>query len=361
MSLELADFFSQLVQSNPEGNDPKSRGDDHLRLIKHVLQTQFPNFNTPEAMTRTIAELNALMVKGQYGLGGAAVQITETQFATWNTGCGFYYVVPDGTGAGALPFPGTDWYALQIHGINDGQSYQIVSAVQAADKTQYTRQNQGSSGWTAWRTEWDSVNLLTQGDPFDVAGNPVMKTNSFGLGVPRVVANMNLDQQVAAFAFRMISDTFVNKPSGASPTNGILEWCPSNAIGSYGRQTFTDTNFQRQFQRVYVNGTWGGWVEMPRGGVTILANPGFHNLGPLNVHWGTSTGIADEQSVTISFARPNANGTVGVFTQVIGPGESNVTFHEIDVYNVDANGFTAVHRTNASGAVAFWWFAIGIA
>ena len=38
MSLESATKVSQLVATNPTGSDPKSQGDDHLRMIKLVLQ-----------------------------------------------------------------------------------------------------------------------------------------------------------------------------------------------------------------------------------------------------------------------------------------------------------------------------------
>lgn len=42
MGLEAATFINDLVTSNPTGADGKSQGDDHLRLIKAVLQGTFP-------------------------------------------------------------------------------------------------------------------------------------------------------------------------------------------------------------------------------------------------------------------------------------------------------------------------------
>jgi microcystin-dependent protein len=45
MGLEAATFVADLVTTNPVGaTDAKSQGDDHLRLIKSVLQSTFPNF-----------------------------------------------------------------------------------------------------------------------------------------------------------------------------------------------------------------------------------------------------------------------------------------------------------------------------
>jgi hypothetical protein len=42
MGLETATYISQLVTSNPTGADKKLQGDDHLRLLKSVLQSTFP-------------------------------------------------------------------------------------------------------------------------------------------------------------------------------------------------------------------------------------------------------------------------------------------------------------------------------
>lgn len=60
MGLETASYISQLVSSNPQGTDGKNAGDNHLRLIKSVLQTTFPNldraitFGGWEALNRSV-------------------------------------------------------------------------------------------------------------------------------------------------------------------------------------------------------------------------------------------------------------------------------------------------------------------
>lgn len=43
MPLEVATYVSQLVSSNPQGLDDRSMGDDHLRMLKSVLQNTFPD------------------------------------------------------------------------------------------------------------------------------------------------------------------------------------------------------------------------------------------------------------------------------------------------------------------------------
>lgn len=57
MTVETASYISQLDGTLPLAGDKKSEGDNHLRLVKTVLKTQFPNFGTA-AMTATTTELN---------------------------------------------------------------------------------------------------------------------------------------------------------------------------------------------------------------------------------------------------------------------------------------------------------------
>lgn len=57
MSVESASYITQLDTTLPTAADLISEGDDHIRLTKTVLKTQFPNFGTT-AVTASAAELN---------------------------------------------------------------------------------------------------------------------------------------------------------------------------------------------------------------------------------------------------------------------------------------------------------------
>ncbi|WP_440110327.1 hypothetical protein [Acidovorax sp. BL-A-41-H1] len=57
MTVETATFISQLDTTLPTAADLISEGDDHIRLTKTVLKTQFPNFGTT-AVTASATELN---------------------------------------------------------------------------------------------------------------------------------------------------------------------------------------------------------------------------------------------------------------------------------------------------------------
>lgn len=81
MALEAGDgFISGLVVTNPVGaTDPKSQGDDHIRLIKTALLGTFPNLSG--AVTPTQAELNILDTANTFDLNHATVDMDGT---TWN-------------------------------------------------------------------------------------------------------------------------------------------------------------------------------------------------------------------------------------------------------------------------------------
>jgi hypothetical protein len=75
MPLEAATYISGLNSSNPVGvSDPKSQGDDHLRLIKATLLNTFPNITG--AVNATQAELNRLV--GVTGVTGTGKIVLDT-------------------------------------------------------------------------------------------------------------------------------------------------------------------------------------------------------------------------------------------------------------------------------------------
>lgn len=68
MSLETASFISELDTLNPVGaSDPKSQGDNHLRLIKVAVKGSFPSFvgtaGTPKSVTLTEDQINDAALK----------------------------------------------------------------------------------------------------------------------------------------------------------------------------------------------------------------------------------------------------------------------------------------------------------
>lgn len=71
MPLESASFISQLNVANPASTDTVSQADDHLRLIKNVLKTTFPNIDSP--VTSTPAQLNNPVPVGLIAMWSGAI------------------------------------------------------------------------------------------------------------------------------------------------------------------------------------------------------------------------------------------------------------------------------------------------
>lgn len=74
MALESATYIDDLNTANPAPTDLLAQGDDHIRLIKAVLQATFPNITG--AVTPTQAELNLLD-------GAISVGVPIGIIATW--------------------------------------------------------------------------------------------------------------------------------------------------------------------------------------------------------------------------------------------------------------------------------------
>lgn len=78
MPIESASYISQLDAANPTGTDAKSTADNHMRLIKSVLKTQFPNFGavaintTALALNQLTAAVNA-DASGNVGVGTSTI------------------------------------------------------------------------------------------------------------------------------------------------------------------------------------------------------------------------------------------------------------------------------------------------
>ena len=58
MALESTTYIDGLVATNPTGTDPRSQGDDHIRLVKSAVKATFPSISG--AITATHTELNKL-------------------------------------------------------------------------------------------------------------------------------------------------------------------------------------------------------------------------------------------------------------------------------------------------------------
>lgn len=81
MPLEAGTFIPELNANNPLGADPKSEGDDHLRLIKRSVLGSFPGFvgnaATPKSVTLTEDQINDAALKSAAQTISGAWEFTD--------------------------------------------------------------------------------------------------------------------------------------------------------------------------------------------------------------------------------------------------------------------------------------------
>lgn len=151
MALETGTYISDLVITNPTSTDPKSEGDNHLRMIKSTVKATFPNVTG--AVTKTHTQLNNTLDKsgdtmtGSFDFSGTALRIrgdfsnatianrlmfqTSTTNGTSNVG-----VIPNGTGNTA---------ALRAYSASDPTNASVVDlAVVGASDARLTSAALGS-------------------------------------------------------------------------------------------------------------------------------------------------------------------------------------------------------------------------
>jgi hypothetical protein len=142
MGLESATYISQLVNTNPTGADDKNQGDNHLRLIKGVLQAQFPNLGAA-AMTATAAELNDL-IDNNRGVPSGSILMWSGTIAAIPTG----WSLCDGTG-GTPNLTARFVYGTATNsaiGTTGGSSSHTHTATSSAHTHQVSRSGYGTSG-----------------------------------------------------------------------------------------------------------------------------------------------------------------------------------------------------------------------
>ena len=134
MALETATYISQLVDTNPTASDPVSQGDDHLRLIKSVLQSQFTTLGAA-AVTTTAAELNLL--DGVSGL----VQADLTKLAAVDSTAAELNIVDGGTSATSTTLADADRLVTNDNGtmvqvaLSDVKTYLTSAGFSSEDPT----------------------------------------------------------------------------------------------------------------------------------------------------------------------------------------------------------------------------------
>lgn len=99
MAIESATYLSDLNVSNPPGSDPVGQADDHIRLLKSVLKSTFPNLTG--AVTSTQTQLNlGVIPTGCILMWSGSTTTVPTGYALCDGGT---YAKSDGSGNVTVP------------------------------------------------------------------------------------------------------------------------------------------------------------------------------------------------------------------------------------------------------------------
>lgn len=219
MGLESASVVSDLNENWPTGSDPKSQGDDHLRLIKKVIRDNLQPASSAETAAgtsttkvitpATLAEyVTDELYEFEQGLGFLAPDnnlsdVTDADTSRGNleaaaaqdedyTGdlndlseSGIYKI----GGGSTNGWPGFATGDVLLHMEYDGDDGAQIGS--DADGTLYTRRKEGTSGWGPWEKLAKQSDLDDLGSTLETV-NTGSGTTAFFSGLPSSVTEIHV-------------------------------------------------------------------------------------------------------------------------------------------------------------------------
>lgn len=344
MSLESGGFIKDLVATNPEGTDPKSQGDDHMRLIKAVLKSQFSGLSQGKPILRTEDELNSMLLKGAYGLGAGAIAFTDANAAGGTFETGFYFL--DVGAAANIPPGGAVGDTMIQVVVNDTLMTQlwqsVVTSLVSVRKWQ-------AGAWSPWKPLGFGPN---QTGPVDLTPGALLSVGAFGLGGRgEGQPATNLDAVQPCTQWIAIQPGMAGTiPPGGNPGDMCLSMC-FNAQHVY--QLYWSYSNGLLWQRQY-NVGWNGWQVVTPMGVwqSWVNQTGSRALGAT---YTNNTNRAIQVSIGGTTAAVSGSGSLNV---------GGVIAHGVSWGSVSGNlpwSVSAVVPANAqysmtlsAGSISFW-------
>lgn len=355
MSLENATFIANLVASNPEGTDPKSQGDDHLRMIKQVLKNQFAGFTQGIPITKTESEINSMLIAGMFGIGGPALNTNESDLTLADIPSGFYYVTAQNLGL--LP---VNVHSYMIYLDNAAAGFAMRLVVQG-DTGVLWYSIKLSGVWQTWRLSRDTANTPSQAHLVDLTSNAIMTPGSFGVGVAiqaATSANLNAaPHALVPYNVRYLGNSWTNAPTGENAALAVVEWRADTA--DWGEQRFKAISSKCEYTRYFTGGTtWSAWQKVATVSSANRVANGFQIIDGVQRCWGThAAGLAPGTSGIITFpAAFSACWSVNVNCQAF----SANNIYGVNVVAITPSTFTAGYYSNTgSNSGPLFWQAVG--
>lgn len=178
MPLEIGSFINDLTPANPPGSDPAGQGDDHLRLIKTVVQGTLPQMGT--VLGRVVSQDVAVSISSIWNTNhflctaSATTTVVLTLPPAGSITCGFYVDITTlGTGtvsllpSGSASINGST--SLSIPARNTGRAYFLGGLSWLVDLVPHGQGGYNFSG---------IVTLATGQLAFPAAQNPSANANT---------------------------------------------------------------------------------------------------------------------------------------------------------------------------------------
>lgn len=338
MGLEATTFISGLDSANPLATDPKSQGDDHLRLIKSAVKASFPGITG--AVTATHTELNALA-----GFTGAVASTTAVQTLTNKTlttpalGTPGSGVLTNCTGTAAGLTAGI---ATVANGLKFSTTTVAVSASAAPSSGQVLTASSATAA--AWATPSAGVLFANNGASNVTAAWQLISTSSeTGLALGESAASTNGSGSQTLMSVGTLAGSSANPLQvktrgaqtilvnrlGAVDITGLDGTSGSNAVGS----------------AITLTGGLGASTSAG-GNVNIVSGGGGSTSGAsgdIAFTMGTSPGSAIFGK--LAFTNCNvANGAVATTMSSVGPTGAGTTIA----------GWLAIKVNGAARFIPFW-------
>ena len=276
MGVETATYISELSATNPLGTDPISEGDDQIRLVKSVLQSQFTSLGAA-AVTGTAAELNLID-----GYTGTTAELNTLDVTTQGTSEASKVLTADASGDVTIADGAYDFDVASHDGTN---GLLLGGTLVTATATELNL----IDGYTGTTAELNYNDVTTVGT---VEASKTVTADGSGVvnHADYVIQRPNLKDY--AETHNAIGDT-----GGGSDNIDISAGNVASATVSTGEQTFAFTNPSASanscsFTLILTNGgsqtvNWPAAVDWAGGTAPTLTSSGVDVLTFTSVDGGT--------------------------------------------------------------------------
>ena len=282
MALESGNYINDLVITNPTSSDPKSQGDDHLRLVKTILKETLNGFTGAILVTATdtgtatghiLAPSTALVGYTPMLCLLYKALVTNTGALTVNvSGLGVRSIK---TMAGADPTAGDIVAGYPMLLMYDGTNFVTLGGSEFLSKTG----NQKLTGnFTVDGNELVTGTLgvtsnTTVGGTLGVTGNTTLTgtlgvtgltTLNAAVGLTRTAGDNTVNLATTSFAMNMLSPTFSGVPisTTASPGTNTTQIATTAFVAAQAFNSALPAQAGNAGKYVTTDGTNASWADV---------------------------------------------------------------------------------------------------